>query len=359
MISTTIITFISLVILIILHEFGHFLLAKRFGVKVEEFGIGYPPRLLGKKFGETIYSFNLLPFGAFVRLQGETERNDDPRSFSQQSVGKRILIAFGGVASFWVIAAILLSIVFTLGTPIAIEDGFDSDLINPQIQISTVAPNTPAEKAGLRMGDTIEKISFGEEEIIPTKIKEIQDFTNSHLDEDIILTIKRGKEVFETSLIPRSSYPEGQGPMGVALFMTAIQKYSWYLSPWYGILATGRITFYIARGYFQAIASFFQGEPTGVQLLGPVGVFQMLNQSQQLGVNYFLNFLVLISLNLAIFNILPIPAVDGGKILFLGIEAIRKKPVPENIERNLTAACFLALLLLMVWVTINDVSRLF
>jgi len=160
MFFTILIAFVSLIGLIVLHEFGHFILAKRFGVKVEEFGIGYPPRIWGKKFGETVYSLNLLPFGAFVKLPGEIERIDDSRSFSRQPVSKRALIAFGGVLSFWIIAAILFSIVFGIGTPVAIGDEANSNLVDPRVQIAIITPNSPAYIAGLKPGDTIKQIKF-------------------------------------------------------------------------------------------------------------------------------------------------------------------------------------------------------
>lgn len=360
MISTIIIALFSLIGLVTLHEFGHFILAKKFGVKVEEFGIGLPPRLVGKKIGETIYSINLLPFGAFVRLPGEMEKSDDPRSFSQQPVGKRALIAFGGVVSFWVIATILFSIVFSLGAPTVVEDESISNLIDPRVQIAGIAKDSPADMAGLKVGDAIKEMSFGNDRLSPSKIKEVQAFTNTYLGKEIVLMIERGKEEsFQVSLNPRVSPPKGEGAMGVALIRTAIKKYPWYIAPWQAILATGNLTLSIIQGYVRALVSVSKGASSGIQMVGPVGVFQMLSQAQQLGINYFLNFLALISIYLAVFNILPIPAVDGGKLLFLGIEAIRKKPVPEKIEQNITAAFFMLLIILMIWVTINDVSRLF
>lgn len=358
-ILTLAIAFFSLISLIIIHELGHFLLAKKFGVRVEEFGIGYPPRLIGKKIGETIYSLNLLPFGAFVRFPGEIKRKDDPDSFSQQPVEKRFLISLGGVLSFWIIAILLFGIVFSIGAPVMVEDEDVSGLTESEIRIAGIALNSPADRAGIKIGDTIKELLAGNDRLIPVKIKEVQDFTNSHLGQEIKLTIEREQDFFEISLIARSSPPAGEGSMGVMLVRTAIQKYPWYLSPWQGILATVRTTFIIIKGYMTAIVNIFQGSTSGVQLAGPVGVFQMLIQSQQLGLAYFLNFLALISLHLAIFNLLPIPAVDGGKMLFLGIEAVRKKPVSENIEQNITAFSFIILLVLMVWVTINDITRLF
>src|SRR4030042_3809021 len=160
MILTCLISFFSLIALVTLHEFGHFIVAKRFGVKGEEFGIGYPPKIFGKKIGETIYSLNLLPFGAFVRIPGEIGETDDPRGFSSQSILKRFLIIIGGVLSFWIVAAILFSIVLSLGTPVAIEDEIDSNLVNPRVQIAGLVADSPAGLSGLKPGDTIRKLEI-------------------------------------------------------------------------------------------------------------------------------------------------------------------------------------------------------
>lgn len=359
MFLTILIAFISLIGLIALHEFGHFILAKKFGVKVEEFGIGYPPRLFGKKFGETIYSINLLPFGAFVKMPGETERADDHRSFSAQPVGKRALIAFGGVLSFWVIAAVLFSIVFNLGTPIAISDEENSNLIEPKVQIATIAADSPAAKAGIKPGDAIVNIKYQISNVKIDKVRQVQEFTNTYLGQEVILTIERGKEVFDVKLAPRISPPAGEGPMGVALVRTAIKSYPWYSAPWQGIMTTGKMTLAVIQGYSQAIGNMIRGVPSGVQIMGPVGIFHLFTQASQLGINYFLQFIGMIAIYVALFNILPIPSVDGGKLLFLGIEAVKRKPVSQKIEQNVSAFFFGLLILLMILVTIKDISRLF
>ncbi len=359
MILTFIIGLISLISLITLHELGHFILAKKFRVKVEEFGIGYPPRIIAKKIGETIYSLNLLPFGAFVRMPGEIGKSCDPHSFSRQSVGKRFLITLGGVLSFWVIAAILFSIVFGLGAPVMIEDEEVSNFSDPKVNIINIAADSPADVKGLKVGDVITGFKIGGLRFDVTKIKEIKEIINQNKGQDIILIIERGKEAFEASLIPRISPPEGEGPMGVALIRTAIQKHPWYLAPFKGIVTTGKITLAVIQAYIQALENLFLGQRTGIEIVGPVGIFQMLTQTQRLGLIYFLNFLSLISIQLAIFNLLPIPAVDGGRILFLAIEAVRKKPVSEKIQQKMIAFSFMALLLLVVWVTIKDIARIF
>lgn len=353
------IAFFSLIGLVVLHEFGHFILAKKFGVRVEEFGIGYPPRLIGKKIGETMYSLNLLPFGAFVKLPGETGEAGDERSFSSQSVGKRALIAFGGVASFWLVSIILLTAVMILGTPTAVTDEENGGLINPKVQIVMISPGSPAEKAGLRVGDTVKQLTIGSQKLEVNKVKEIQEFTGNHRGEEVVATIERGKAVFNTSLVPRLSPPEGEGAMGVALLRTAIKNYPWWEAPWQAISATGKLTLTIMLGWAQALKNVFGGLPSGAQVMGPVGIFSLFTQVSQLGVVYFLQFIAIISVNLALFNLVPIPAVDGGKLLFLGIEAVRRKPVPQRVEQNLTTFFFSLLIALMVWVTIKDIVRLF
>lgn len=358
MVFTVIIAFLSLIALVTLHEFGHFIVAKRFGVKVEEFGIGYPPRIFGKKIGETIYSLNLLPFGAFVKMPGEIGQVNDPRSFSSQAIWKRALIALAGVVSFWIMAAILFSIVFNLGTAVAVDDEA-SGLVNPRVQIASISADSPAKLAGLEPGDTIKIMAIGEEQLVVNKIKEVQEFSNAHLGQEITLTVERGKEVFEVKVVPRVSPPAGEGPLGVALVRTAMQSYSWYQAPWQGLVTTINMTGAIIQGYGQVISNIIQGQPSGVELMGPVGVVHLFTQASQMGANYFLQFVGIVAIYIAIFNILPIPAVDGGKILFLTIEAIRRRPISEKVEQNITAVFFSLLLLLMVLVTIKDVARLF
>lgn len=353
------IAFISLISLVTIHEMGHFLLAKKFGVKVEEFGIGYPPRIIAKKIGGTTYSLNLLPFGAFVRMPGEIERSDDPNSFSRQSLWKRFLIAFGGVFSFWVIAAVLFGVVFGLGAPIMIADEETVNVSEAKVNIVGVASGSPADIVGLKIGDVIKGFEIGDLRYDVTKIKEVKEISGENKGKDTILIIERGKEILKVSLIPRVAPPAGEGSMGIALIRTAIQQYPWYLAPFKGVSAVGEMTGAVIKAYVGAVRNLFSGQPSGVEVMGPIGVFQMLAQTQEMGLIYFLNFLALISIQLAIFNLLPIPAVDGGRILFLAIEAVRKKPVSEKTQQRMIAFSFMTLLIFMLWITINDVAKLF
>ena len=361
MVLTILITFISLISLVVFHEFGHFILAKKFGVKVEEFGIGYPPRIFGKKIGETVYSLNLLPFGAFVKIYGEEERRKDPRSFSQKPIWQRALIILGGVVAFWIIAAILLSIIFGLGTPIAVGDEENHNLTDPKVQIVAVAPGSPAAEAGLKPEDVILQLKISDQRLAVNGVKDVIEFTEGNKGKEIILTIQRGKELFDVSLIPRVEPPKGEGPIGIGLVRTAIKSYPWYQAPIQGVLATGNLTIAMVRGWGKVLGSLLKGKgiPPGVETAGPVRIFVMIRERIELGSVSFLSFIAMISIAVALFNILPIPALDGGRLLFLGIEQIKGKPIPQKVEQKINAFFFALLITLMIWVTIKDIAQIF
>jgi len=336
-------------------------LAKKFGVKVEEFGIGYPPRIFGRKIGETVYSINLLPFGAFVKIYGEEERKKDPRSFSQKPIWQRALIILGGVVAFWIIAAILLSIIFRLGTPIAVSDEENHNLTDPKVQIVAVAPGSPAAEAGLKPEDVILQLKISDQKLIVNRVKDVIEFTEGNKGKEIILAIKRGKELFDVSLIPRVEPPKGEGPMGIGLVRTAIKSYPWYQAPIQGVLATGNLTIAMVQGWGKVLGSLLKGKgiPPGVETAGPVRIFVMIKERIELGSVSFLSFIAMISIAVALFNILPIPALDGGRLLFLGIEKIKGKPIPQKIEQKINAFFFVLLITLMIWVTIKDLAKIF
>ena len=170
---TLIIVLISFLVLIILHELGHYLFAKKFGVKVEEFGIGLPPRLIGKKFGETIYSINLLPLGAFVRLEGEEKVVPGPRSFSAKPIWQRMVIVAAGVVAFWIVAVLIFTgLGMTSGIPTGIGDEETQGITNPKVQILAVAKDSPAHQAGIELGDSILKMEGRNSGVFiePTKV---------------------------------------------------------------------------------------------------------------------------------------------------------------------------------------------
>lgn len=361
---TLIVVIVSFLVLIVLHELGHYLFARKYGVKVEEFGIGLPPRLIGKRIGETIYSLNLLPLGAFVRLEGEEQATPGPRSFSAKPIWQRMVIVAAGVVAFWLVAALIFTgLGATSGIPTGIGDEEVQGVVNPKVQILGVANDSPAEIAGIELGDSILTMEQRDSGSLaePTTVKEVQSFTDTAKGKEIVLTLKRGKETKEVALTPRGEPPAGQGAMGVALVRTGLVKYSWWEAPLRGIERTAVLTYQIVRSLGGLLVNLVSGKgvPAGVEVMGPVGIVHLLTNSLSLGVAHFLSFFAVLAVYLAIFNALPIPVVDGGKLLFLGIEAIRKKPISEIWERRVGAAVFALLITLMIWVTVKDVIRIF
>ena len=354
MIITILAAFFSLIGLMVIHEFGHFVLAKKFGVKVEEFGVGYPPRIFGIKKGETIYSLNLIPFGAFVKVYCEQGGIEDYHSFSGKSMWQRFAIVLGGVVSFWIVAIIILSVVAgAWGLPTEVDDS--QNVSNPKVHIAVIIADSPAKTAGLMAGDIV--VGF-------EKISELQGFIGSNKGKEITLTVKRGEDLLEKKIIPRVAPPEGEGPLGIGLARSGLMTYPWYEAPLRGVLATYDLTANVIAGWVMGLKGIMgiSKIPDGlkVEFMGPLGIFDLLREYFKMGINYFLFLVALLSTALALANILPIPALDGGKMVFLAIEAIRKKPINHKLEQRVSSVFFALLIIMMIFVTVKfDIPRVF
>lgn len=363
MLSTILLVFFSLIGLITLHELGHFLFARKFGVKVEEFGMFLPPRIWGKKFGETLYSINWIPAGAFVKMQGEDSADkSDPRSFGSKPIWQRAIIIAAGVISFWMISVIILIGVYMSGAVEAVDDNDSAQ--DAKVQIISVAADSPAIAAGLEMGDVIETIKVKGQADAPAavgKVAQVQEVANANAGKELVLGIRRGRQSLELALVPRQNPPDGQGAMGIALVRTAQKSYSFWEAVGGGFTTTWNMTVGVFDGWGQIIGRLAkkEGLPPGAQLVGPVGIMEMMARQAEMGISYYLQFVAMISVYLAVFNALPIPALDGGRLMFLALEAIRRKPVSERIEQSLTFFFFAALMLFAIIVTVQDVRRLF
>lgn len=385
---TIIVTVFIFGILVLTHEFFHFIAAKRSGVKVEEFGIGYPPRLIGifkkgKKweiiFGSkgietetTIYSLNFIPFGGFNKIYGMEEESsaivNKALSFRKKSIGTRAKIIVAGVAGNFLLAVFLFGVGFYFGFPQVIEGKAPKEAKDVGVQIISVNKDSPAQAADIKIGDKIIQLrSFlpvteesGSEVKIVQEVNDIQEFTQEHLGEKIILTIKRGDKILEKEIIPRENPPEGEGSMGVGLVKVGIISYPWYSAFLKGIEHTFILAGTMIEVFFHLIKGVLIGKPLpGVEFAGPIGVTLLISDMLEIGWIYVLNFTAILSLNLTILNLLPFPALDGGYLLLLLIEKIRKAPVKIEIENLINQIGFVMLIILMIIVTVKDIGRLF
>ena len=359
MLVTIIAFLVILSVLVLVHELGHFLFAKKFGIKVEEFGFGFPPRVFGKKIGETIYSINLLPVGGFVKLYGEDEAGggtvkssklkvksfDLKRAFFARPALQRATIILAGVIMNFILAVVLISYLFT-AHGVAIPTA--------NIRILEVTSNSPAEAAGLKKADEI--VSLNGKKINQTK--DFADFARKNAGRETKLEVKRNGKVFQAKLVPRKNFPKGEGPLGVAITNVEIKKYPWYSAPFFGTLEAVKFSFMILQGLSEMVVNLviYGKTPTGIA--GPVGVAQLTGQAVSYGIVATLWFTALLSLNLAVVNILPIPALDGGRLFFIFIEMLSGRKVNPRYEALAHAIGLAILLALILLVTFSDVARL-
>lgn len=346
-------------LLVFVHEFGHFIVAKKLGVKVEEFGFGFPPRLFGIKRGETLYSINLIPLGGFVKLYGEAgEKGADPRSFSHLKVGQRVLILVAGVVMNIFLAVVLYVTLFLMGAPTFY---FEEPTSQPggtvvesfKIRVVQVQKDSPADKAGLKTWD--ELIAINSEEL--KSAKQLSETTRAHAGEEITLKIiSEGQE--KDLKIKLRAKEESEAPLGINPIGVERVSYPFPAALMNGLGQFMTVFKNIFVGLGDLIIGIFQRKKIAEAVSGPVGIGVLLNQFIKLGSSYVIDFAAFLSVTLAVFNILPIPALDGGKLPFLLIEKIRGRRVKPELENAVHAIGFAVLLLLIAVVTYSDIKRL-
>lgn len=345
---TILILIIGLSLLIFIHELGHFLVAKRFGLYVEEFGFGFPPKLFSWKRGETVYSVNLLPFGGFVKIYGE--RSDvslldigkekqipQERSFAVQNVYRRAAIIVAGVIMNFLMGWVILSAIFVIGA-----QGY--------VVVTQVTPDSPAALAGFLPGDQF--VDFEKSANFIAFVKESR-------GREISFAVLRSGERITVTATPDVNPPEGRGALGVALADSGIPKYDLLQSVWEGLKQATLITGKIFESLGTLIVGIFTGTNVLKQFVGPVGIVQVASDTAHVGFIYLWQLIALISLNLAVLNVLPFPALDGGRLFFLIIEKLKGSPISPKKEMIANAIGMALLLLLMVVITVRDVARLF
>lgn len=358
-----------LFILILVHEFGHFIMAKKTGMRVDEFGIGFPPKLFGVKKGETEYTFNTFPVGGFVKIwgengeeheefqtaeDGENRDNDISRAFGSRPKWAQALVLVAGVTMNILFAWFLFTITFMIGIQTVVDDTDVTD--SAQLYITTALPDSPAND--LPAGSVVTSVSYGEEIIDSPNVSEFQSLVSSAGSDEVKIDYEFNGEVSTVSIAPVQGLLE-ENPdkyiLGVSLAMVDVVR-----EPFFTAIASGfKETICGLKSIIVGLYTLVVGEADFAQVSGPVGIVGMVGEAASYGVTALLTFTAIISLNLAVINLLPFPALDGGRLVFVGIEAITRKQISQVWSARVNLIGFGILMLLMVAVTYNDIVRLF
>jgi len=355
----TAVTFlIILVILVLIHELGHFIAAKKSGVLVEEFGFGFPPRIFGKKIGETLYSINLIPLGGFVKLYGEEYhegeketpgKNDIPssRAFVNKTPLQKTIIITAGVFMNFFLGWALLSILFTQGVPAPAG-----------VMISTIQENTPAAEVGLEVGDTLISIAYKDKTVTIRSTEDLIQSTKTFADREATLKVNRSGKEISVSIVPRSNPPKGEGSLGVVIEQKIeMIRHPWYSAPYYGFIESVSMTKTIGYEILKIPAQLISKQSTDVQFTGPIGIAKVIGEARRFGITALMQITTILSLNLAVINILPFPALDGGRQVFIFYEWITGKRTNQNLEHYLNLIGIILLLVLSAVITIFDIQK--
>ncbi len=348
MLLTVIVFVLILAVLVVAHEFGHFFTAKKFGMYVEEFAIGFPPRIFSWMKKGTRVSINAIPLGGYVKIPGENgeeELTEEERKiiqpeqlFSRKKPWKRIIVLCAGVSMNIIVGWLLLVPVFMQG-------------INPEVVIISVSTNSPAASAGLQAGDVLKEFST---------VDAFVRATQEHAGQDMNIRISRNGSEKNISVVPRSNPPAGEGALGVALSEAGISAMPF----WQALGASASFALQIFSAIFVLLFKLI-GALVGLapgdllhSLTGPVGVFQATAQASAMGWAHVLYLAAMISLNLAAVNIFPFPALDGGRVLMVIIEKIKRSPVSTKTQSIINGVGFLLLVCLLLFISVRDVIRI-
>ena len=360
----SIILFIAILcVLIVAHELGHFLAAKKAGIRVDEFGVGFPPRLFKKKIGETTYSLNAFPVGGFVKIFGENpdeesiHGHDSKRSFVHKPKLIQAWVVSAGIIFNLLLAYVLISLGFVVGMPYSADDEkYGARVESAELTVNYVRQGSPAEIAGLQAGDTILALYGGGDTLENPHTKSTQDFIAAH--KEITLAFKRDSGIRTVAVYPKVSADLGRPVVGISMDETGILKLPVHEAFFAGITATASVTWATVVGLFDFFKNVFTGQANFSEVSGPVGIVKMVGDASTLGVIYLISLTAMISINLAVINILPFPALDGGRLLFILVEAIKGSPIKPVVANSVNGIGFILLILLMVIVTYHDIAKL-
>ena len=354
----TIILFIFILgILIYVHELGHFIAAKISNIKVEEFAFGFPPKIWGKKWGETEYRINAIPIGGYVKMLGESESSSSSRSYSRKGPFARAMVSISGVLMNFVLAWLILTVGFSVGMTslISSPDSIPGEKVKASIVAASVIENSPANTAGIVPGDILERGIYNGQETVFNSTDELSNFTRANRGREVDIVFRHNEE---QKLANISLAEEGNSPLGVEIIDNSSIKVKWYMAP---IVAFREIV-RVIEVYLAFLVTFFQqlfgqGE-ISKEVGGPVAIYMLTGMAAKAGAIVVAQLIAILSISLAIINILPFPALDGGRLLFIILEKIfRRKVVRENIENIMHMIGFALIILFAIAVTYKDVMQ--
>lgn len=375
---------IILAVLVLSHEFGHFITAKMFGIRVDEFGFGFPPKVFSFRRGETVYSFNLLPFGGFVKIFGEDptgeviskQHKDSKRSLYHKPRYVQAAVIVAGVIFNMILGWVMLSGGFMAGLPV--PAGFtplgpkteDSKLL-----ITEVLKDSPADLAGLKSGYNITYLATNDDSVQNITPEEVSKFIASNNEEKIFIGYKTpankgvlsgiglGPLEYNTDtntaiVIPKTGVIGDRPGIGISMDLVGILKLPLFSALYAGALGAVSLFINTATGLLSFVAGIFSDGSSAVSVSGPIGLIGVVGDAAGFGFAYIMALTALISINLAVLNLVPFPALDGGRLFFLIIESIIRKPLNSKVVNALNVGGFVILLGLMVFVTIGDILKL-
>lgn len=361
-------------LLVFVHEFGHFIVAKKSGVHVEEFGFGFPPRLVGIRRGRdgayrlvwgnkeqekdapTVYSLNWLPVGGFVKITGESGEDKDRRdSFASRSTWRKVLILAAGVVMNFLLAVVLIAIGLSVGTVREVPQNISkyAHVSDRRLEVEAVVEHSPAADAGVKPGDRLQAV--GGKPV--TNPEDFRSYITSHADQSIAVVLKRDVTDLTLNITPKTLEQTGKPGIGVAFGDVAMVRYPVWLAVPKAVTTSVQMMGMIFATLGTVARDLVTGHKVSLDVAGPVGIAVMTGEAAKLGWLYLLQFVAILSLNLAAINVFPFPALDGGRILFILIERARRKPLNQKIEALIHNIGFMLLLGLVALVTFRDLSK--
>ncbi|WP_028307329.1 RIP metalloprotease RseP [Desulfitibacter alkalitolerans] len=335
--NTAVLAILIFGVLILVHELGHFIVAKATGIRVEEFAIGMGPKILGVKYGETDYSLRALPIGGYNKMSGmEPGTEDDEKGFNSKTVSQRMLVIVAGSLMNFLLAIVLFVLVFSfIGVP-----------ANSNVIGDTIA-GFPAEQAGLKKGDQLTAIN-GEP---VNNWLELTQIIQKNPEKNLTITVQRENTILQIDVTPKKDPETGLGLIGIR---DSLKTYD----VWTGLKLGTERAIAILVLIVTSLVHIVTGQAPA-EVAGPVGIVQMIGEAAQYGAGMIFNFAALLSLNLGLINLLPIPALDGSRLVFLAIEGVRGKPINPERENFVHLIGFAMLILLMILITYKDILRIF